>query len=256
MDKDIAITLEGLRSRGLKGFFVENREEANAKILGLIPQASVVGIGDSTTLRQIGVIEELKKRGTAVHDGFFRGVSWALHFELLKEATLCDAFLTGTNAVTLDGRLVNVDGLGNRVAGIFYGHPISVVIVGRNKLVKNLDEAFYRIRNIIAPNHVRIRAVELGGMRRKTPCVVTGECNDCRSKDRACNIFTIIEGKPMGTNINVVIVNDDLGLAWDKSWPKERVSRIIEEYKKYAWIPPPTDRYLTNRLSSYGREFE
>jgi hypothetical protein len=66
-------------------------------------------------------------------------------------------------------------------------------------------------------------------------------CNDCRSKDRLCNVFTIIEGKPLGTNINVIIINEDLGLAWDESWPKKRISRIIEEYKRYVWIPPTSD---------------
>ena len=197
-----------------------------------------------TTVRQIGIIEELKRRGLKVLDGFYRGISRELHDELVKESMLCDVFLTGTNAVTLDGRLVNVDAVGNRVAGIFYGHPMSIVVVGRNKLVRNLDEAFHRIRSLIAPNHIRIRSIELGGPRVKTPCVATGICNDCRSKDRMCNVFTIIEGKPLRTNINVVIINEDLGLAWDESWPKERISRVIEEYKRYVWIPPRPDKRL------------
>ena len=203
----------------------------------MIPRKVVVGIGDSTTVRQIGIIDELKKRGTIVLDGFYRGVSWARHNELVKESTLCDVFLTGTNAVTLDGRLVNVDAVGNRVAGIFYGHPMSLVVLGKNKLVKNLDEAFHRIRNIIAPNHIRLKA-QLGGEPVKTPCITTGKCNDCKSKDRKCNVFTIIEGKPRRTDIYVVIIGEDLGLAWDESWPKERISKIIGEYKKYVWIPP------------------
>jgi len=147
-------------------------------------------------------------------------------------------FLAGTNAITLDGRLVNVDAAGNRVAGMFHGHPKSIVVVGRNKLVNNLDEAFNRIRNVIAPNHMWIRAVELGGDRTETPCVATGACSDCRSKDRMCNVFTIIEGKPLRTDISIVIVDEDLGLAWDESWPRERIDRIKEEYKKFVWIPP------------------
>ena len=146
-------------------------------------------------------------------------------------------FLTGTNAVTLDGRLINVDASGNRIAGMFHGHPISIIAVGRNKLVKDLDEAFRRIRSIIAPNHIKIR-VDLGGWRFKTPCVTTGECQDCRTRDRACNVFSIIEGKPFRTDLNVIVINEDLGLSWDESWPRERITKIIENYKRFVWLTP------------------
>lgn len=236
MDRNVIMTLRSFESRGIKGFYEENCEKAKVKISNLISQDAVVGIGDSATVRHTGIIETLKRRGTKVLDGFYRGIPWALHNKLVKESTLCDVFLTGTNAVTRDGRLVNVDGAGGRVAGMFHGHSMSIIVVGRNKLVENLDEAFHRVRNLIAPNHVRIRSVELGGCRVDTPCAATGKCNDCRSKDRKCNIFTIIEGKPLRTSINVIIINEDLGLAWDESWPKERISRIIEEYKRYVWI--------------------
>jgi hypothetical protein len=125
-----------------------------------------------------------------------------------------------------------VDAVGNRIAGIFWGHPVSIVVVGRNKIVKDLDEAFYRIKNIIAPNHVRIRSVELGGRNSKTPCAVTGECSDCRAIDRICNIFGVIEGKPLFTDLNVIIVNEDLGLGWDPSWPKKSNRTNIGELQK------------------------
>jgi hypothetical protein len=121
-----------------------------------------------------------------------------------------------------------VDAVGNRVAGMFWGHPISIIVVGRNKIVKDLEEALTRIRMIIAPNHVRIRSVELGGRKSKTPCAVTGECSDCRATDRICNVFAIIENKPLFTDLNVVIVNEDLGLSWDPSWPKYRIIKIVE----------------------------
>jgi len=186
----------------------------------------------------------LKKRGTRVLDAYDRHEAYTDARELeerrariVKEATICDVFLTGTNALTQDGRLVNADASGNRVAGMFWGHPISVIVVGRNKIVRDLDEAFHRIRHVIAPNHARIRTVELGGRERNTPCVATGECTDCRATDRICNIFTIIEGKPRRTDIHVVIVNEDLGLGWDASWPQDRMMSIRENYKGYVWIP-------------------
>jgi hypothetical protein len=77
----------------------------------------------------------------------------------------------------------------------------------------------------------------LGGRKRETPCVVTGKCNDCRAEDRGCNIFTIIEGKPSQTNLNIILVNQDLGLGWDPSWHQERIMEILENYKKFAWVP-------------------
>jgi len=245
MGEDIETTLRSLQTRQLNGMFAENSKDANSRIMDLIPRGAVVGIGDSTTVAQIGVKEELKKRGTRVLDGFDRKTAYTtikeyeeLHNTPVRESTMCDVFLTGTNAVTQDGRLVNVDAAGNRVAGMFWGHPTTIIVIGRNKIVKNLDEAFHRVRNVIAPNHIRIRAVELGGRRVETPCVITGECNDCRAKDRMCNVFTIIEGRPLRTDITVIIVNEDLGLSWDESWPRERIAKIIENYKRFVWTPP------------------
>ena len=244
MDSQINEILSSLQARHINGFFAENAVDAIKKILSLIPKDAIVGIGDSTTMKQLGIPQALKERGTKVLDPFARRESSAdpkdaaqLHRKTLKEATVSDVFLTGTNAITRDGKLVNVDAVGNRVAGMFWGHPTSIIAIGRNKIVKDLDEAFHRIRNVIAPNHVRIRSVELGGGNSKTPCAVTGECNDCRAIDRICNVFTIIEGKPFFTHLNVVIVNEDLGLGWDPSWPQSRVTKILENYKKFVWIP-------------------
>jgi hypothetical protein len=244
MDVQIKKTLSSLRSRHIHGIFVKDSEEAIQKIMNLIPHDAVVGIGDSTTTKQLGILKPLRERGTRVLDPFEtkkskRGSNDAFqwHKHVLKKATVSDVFITGTNAITQDGKLINVDAVGNRVAGMFWGHPISIVVVGRNKIVKNMEEAFYRIRKIIAPNHVRIRSKELGGGDSKTPCAITGECSDCRAADRICNIFVIIESKPFFTDLNVVIVNEDLGLSWDSSWPKDRILQIIENYKKFVWVP-------------------
>jgi len=243
MDIHIGQTLDSLHSRHINGIFAEDSDDARLKVLSLIPRDAVVGIGDSTAVRQVGIPQALKERGTKVLDGFDPQETQinpqnaqARHDQIVREATICDVFLTGTNAITQDGRLVNVDAAGNRVAGMFWGHPLSIVVVGKNKIVRDLDGAFHRIRHFIAPNHIRIRCAELGGRKFGTPCVASGECSDCRATDRACNIFTVIEGKPFRTNLNVIIVNEDLGLGWDTSWPKERIRKIVEKYKEYVWI--------------------
>ncbi len=244
METQIEKTLAALRSRHINGIYAEDSSEACQKILSLIPQGAVVGIGDSTGVRQLGVLQVLKDRGTSVLNPFDVEVSDVTpgfeerRHEKMKAATLGDVFLTGTNAITRDGRLVNVDAVGNRVAGMVWGHPTSIIAVGKNKIVKDLDEAFQRIRTQIAPKHFWLRT-ELGGRKRKMPCSTTGECSDCRAIDRGCNVFTILEGKPYRTEINVVIVNQDLGLGWDPSWPKDRITNIIENYRKSVWIPLP-----------------
>jgi len=245
VDVLIEEVLAFLRSRHINGFFAENAEDAKQKVMSLISQDAVVGIGDSTTMRQLGIPQALKEKGIRVLDPFEinkpgKEAEDGLQRvrRTLKETITSDIFLTGTNAMTQDGKLVNLDAVGNRVSGMVWGHPLSIVVAGRNKIVKNLDEAFYRIRNVIAPSHVRIRSVELGGRNSKTPCAVTGECSDCRAIDRICNIFSVIEGKPFFTDLNVIIVNQDLGLGWDPSWPKNRIEQILENYKKFVWIPP------------------
>jgi len=243
MDIQIEQALSALQARHINGIFAEDDSEANRKVLSLIPSDAIVGIGDSTSMRQLGILKVLRERGTRILNPFdpkredmdiqeYR----QKRERIRKETTLSDVFLTGTNALTQDGRLVNVDAVGNRVAGMFWGHPLSIIIAGRNKIVRDLDEAFHRIRHIIAPNHFKIRA-SLGGRKRETPCVVTGECNDCRAKDRGCNIFTVIESKPSQTNLNVILVNQDLGLGWDPSWPEERIASIVANYKKLVSIP-------------------
>jgi hypothetical protein len=228
----------------MNGIFAESPKEAAEKALGLIPRHVTVGLGDSSTVRTIGLLKRLEEKNIRVLNPFKLQdpnidpeEAYEYTERTSRDATLCDVFLTGTNAITQDGRLVNVDAVGNRVAGMFWGHPVTIIIVGKNKIVTDLDEAFDRIRNTIAPNHSFLKSADLGGKKPKMPCSTTGQCDDCRSVDRACNIFTIIENKPLRTNINVVIVKEDLGLGWDPSWPEDRIKRIIDNHKKYVWRP-------------------
>lgn len=244
MDTQIEEILFSLHSRHINAIFAENSKQACRKILDLIPWGAIVGIGDSATVRQLGILASLNERGTKVLNPFELkkpqldpDEGRQLRQSTMKAATTSDVFLTGTNAITLDGRLVNVDAVGNRVAGMFWGHQTSILVVGRNKMVRDLEEAFQRIRNMIAPYHIRIRSVELGGRKFKTPCAETGECSDCRAAERLCNIFSIIESRPLFTDLSVVIVNEDLGLSWDPSWSQDRIMRILENYKKFVWIP-------------------
>jgi L-lactate utilization protein LutB len=125
--------------------------------------------------------------------------------QLRRDALQSDLFFSGTNAVTEKGQLVNLDSLGNRVAGITFGPKHVVIIVGRNKIVPTLDDAIDRIKCIAAPTNAK-------RLKKDTPCAKTGKCDDCNSPDRICNTWTITEkSKPVG-RIRIVIINEDLGL--------------------------------------------
>ena len=105
------------------------------------------------------------------------------------------------------------------------------MVVGQNKIVKNLNEAFHRIKKVISPSHAKNRGIK------NVPCVGKGECVDCHVRERICNILVILEGKPKRTEIEVIIVGEDLGLGWDPRWPNKRIAAIWENYQKKCWKP-------------------
>jgi hypothetical protein len=238
MEEEIKRTLKSLEARNLRAWFAKNCRAARDQMLSLISKEATVGVGDSSSVRQIGIIKELRKRGTKVINPFDlnktikdRGTFLEFLFMPSIQASVCDVFLTGTNAITQDGRLLNIDAAGNRVAGMFWGHPQVILAVGKNKIVRNLDEAFYRVKNMVVPEHLKRRGAS-------TPCTVTGKCHDCIGEKRICAVTSIIESKPLLTEINVIIVNEDLGLSWDASWPMERIKKIAKKHERFAWSLP------------------
>lgn len=162
------------------------------------------------TLKEIGVLDELKKRGFKVYWPFDEEVPKEKRRDIARKALLADVFLSGSNAITMDGKIVNVDATGNRVVGMIFGPKKSIIVVGINKAVENLDKAFDRIKNVAAPlNAKRIRE-ERGW--ELLPCVEVGRCVDCNAENRICNITTIIEKKPRAIDISIIIVGEELGL--------------------------------------------
>ncbi len=238
MDALVDKTIRSLEKRLIKGWAAANGAKARKIIGRIVPREAVVGTGDSSSVRQIGAVEMLKRRGNRVINGFDLSKEikdLQSHFDYgfwpMIEATVCDVFLTGSNAITEDGRIVNVDGNGNRVAGMVWGHPTSILVMGKNKIVKNLDEALDRVKNVICPEHLRRKGAP-------SPCTRTGHCHDCVGPARVCAVTTIIERKPVHTDLHVVIVDEDLGLGWDRSWPAERISAIAARHEKYMSLCP------------------
>jgi len=203
-------TLEALRRNGFKAVYTKNRKEALQSILKEIPSEAVVGAGDSLTLKEIGVFEELKRKGFTLFWPFDKKVPREERRNVARKALLTDVFLSGSNALTMDGKIVNVDATGNRVVGMIFGPKKAIVVVGVNKIVKNVGEALERIRKVAAPlNAKRIRE-ERGW--ELLPCVEAGRCVDCDAENRICNVTAIIDKKPRAIDIAIIIVGEKLGL--------------------------------------------
>lgn len=196
--------IANLKKRHMEGYYVSTAEEAKLLALSLMPEGSSVAWGGSMTCTGIGLIDAVKAGNYDVIDraDASRGTR-EKYQEIYGKICTCDFFLMGTNALTLDGELVNVDGTGNRVAFLCFGPENVIVVTGMNKVVKTREEAVDRARNVAAPiNTVRLE--------RKTPCTVTGKCEDCCSPDCICAQIVITRQSKNG-RIKVILVGEELG---------------------------------------------
>lgn len=191
---------EALERNGFKATVFNGVDKAKQALLQDIGQDESIAFGGSITIEEMGLYEEFKERGNKTYWHWNTKDGQAQ----LKAARDADIYISSTNALTLDGQLLNMDGVGNRVASMFYGHKRVYIIVGRNKLSQDLEEARQRIKNIAGPKN----AQRLG---KNTPCAITGKCNDCDSTDRICNVEVIIHKNPMATDINIILIDEDLG---------------------------------------------
>jgi len=199
-----ARVVRALKERFFDAWYFDEASEALAKILSLIPAGHVVSWGGSLTLGELGVTERVVQEGYRVIDRD-KAADRQERFELMRQALLCDTYLTGCNAISEDGQLVNIDGFGNRVAAMIFGPRQVIVVAGMNKVAKTLDDALSRARNIAAPLNTQ-RFPD-----NKAPCNETGSCADCKSPDSICSFFvTTRMCKPAG-RIKVILVGQDLG---------------------------------------------
>lgn len=193
-----------LQKNNFQAEYVENREIAAQRLLELVPAEGTVGVGGSVTIEKLNVLDKLAARGNTLFWHNSLGLSPAEVHELRIGQQTCDCFLTSTNAITLDGILVNVDGTGNRVAAMIFGPGKVIIVTGANKIVKDVEAALERIEMVAAPqNCIRLRY--------NTPCATTGYCVDCQSEQRICNVTTIMRKKPTRTDIMVLVVGEELG---------------------------------------------
>ena len=204
MEQRIEQTIKQLNRNNMAGYFVQDFQELQSLLTQLIPEGSTVGSGDSVTLEQAGVFEFLRNGNYHFLDKFSPTLTREDKRKLYLKNFSTDTFITGTNAVTLDGKLFNIDGNGSRVAPMLYGPDQVIVVVGINKLSDNVEEAIQRTRQIAAP----LDAKRLG---KETPCASLGRCIDCKHPQRICNDFVLITGQFSKGRIKVIIVNKVLG---------------------------------------------
>lgn len=182
------------------------RQLVENEIIPKIKPASIAW-GGSMTFMGTGIYDSLKNsKDYEIIDTYDRKRFTPEEVaERRRQALLTDLFITGTNAVTESGFLVNLDMIGNRVGAITYGPKNVIILAGRNKIVSDLDDAMYRIKNHAAP----VNAMRLD---MKTPCVKTGRCADCKSPNRICNVWTVSEKSFPKGRIKVVIINQEMGI--------------------------------------------
>lgn len=197
------ILVKNLKSRHFDAFYCPDAASALEKALDLIPEGASVGWGGALSAQQIGLIEAVKKGNFAAIDRDAAKTPEERN-ALLKRCLTADVFLSGANALSLDGEMVNIDGTGNRVAAIVYGPETVLVIAGMNKVCDTLDDAVTRARTVAAPmNKQRFPF--------KTPCEVTGACADCKSDDCICNQILITRNCRPAGRIKFVLVGEELG---------------------------------------------
>ena len=214
--------IRNLERKYINAQYVPDRPGALSAVLDMIPEGAAVGTADSLSLLQIGILREIRKRGrNEIVNPFVRDdegrfvVTQEERVEMMRRVFSCDIYLIGTNAVTLDGKLVNTDGFGNRVSAMIFGPRKVIIVVGANKIVKDLDEALQRIRTVCAPINATRHAIkhQVEGFK-GLPCVKTGICANCNEPYRICHYTTIIDGEQERRqgHINVVIVGESLGI--------------------------------------------
>ena len=196
-------TIENLKRNGFKVSYCADKEEALAKILDSVPTTASVGFGGSVTVEEVGIYDALKKRGNPVFWHWHMGENESRK-DILRAAANADIYFSGINAITEAGSLVNIDGTGNRLSGMLFGHDKVFLVSGVNKIARSYEEAIIRIKNQACPANAR----RLG---RKTPCAETGKCLNCVSGDRICMATLIIDRQPGGVPIEIFLIDEKLG---------------------------------------------
>lgn len=199
--KQLERVKEALQKNQMDAFIVESAADVVPLLQKMIPAGAVVGSGGSESLRECGALDLLRNGTYTFLD---RDAPGADKEALYRQMFSADVYLASANALTEKGEIYEIDGNGNRVAAIVFGPSSVILVVGRNKIVPNLEAARQRRANLAAPANVRRIALQ-------TPCAVTGTCADCKSPGRICCSEVVLYQQRTPGRIKVVLVNEDLG---------------------------------------------
>ncbi len=204
MNEIIEKAIDSFRRNNIQGYYVSNKNELIDLLKKMIPENSTIGSGDSITLEQLGVFDYLRNSNVMFYDKHKKDLTSDQKREIYLENFRADIFISGSNAITAEGAIINIDGNGSRVAPMLYGPQKVILIVGTNKLTNNMAEGLNRVRQISAP-------LDAKRLKKNAPCVKLGRCIDCKSADRICNDFVIISRQFDPNRIHVIIVEGDYG---------------------------------------------
>lgn len=195
--------VEALKKNYFDAVYFSDQEGAEEHILQYISPGNIVSFGGSMTLTEdMEFQKKVVAKGGNITE--FSYESPEIMAECMRKQLLSDVFLSSSNAVTMDGYLVNIDGVGNRVAAMTFGPKKVILVVGTNKICPDVESAWKRLERIASP--MNMKRLELD-----TPCSKTGYCVDCRSESRGCRIYSVIKRKPRLTDITVVVIGQNLG---------------------------------------------
>lgn len=198
----VALTIKNLKDNGFKTEYFDGINDTKKYLLNEIDEKKDIGIGGSMTIFDSNLHEELINRGNKLYWHWL--VDNKDKSETFKKAQIASIYLSSSNAITSEGKLINIDGVGNRVSSIFYGHDKIYILAGVNKIVENNEEAINRIKTISCPKNAK-------RLKLNTPCRYTGKCSNCNSDDRMCNITVVLEKAPMKSDIEILIIDEKLG---------------------------------------------
>lgn len=215
MENLIKKVAENLNKNNMEAFVAQTKDDVLPLLKTLLEKGASVGVGGSVTLNELGVIDFLREGGYSFFDRYAEGLSRSEAVEVMRQSLLADFFITSSNAVTEKGELYNVDGNGNRVAALCFGPKKVIVVVGVNKIVKDLTAAEQRVKTVAAPLNCKRLGVE-------TPCFKNGECvsmqlenretcDGCFVEGRICSTYVLSGYQRVSDRIKVIICKENLG---------------------------------------------
>lgn len=196
--------IKNLERRRMEGYYCETSADALKLAMSMIPAESTVSFGGSVTLTETGILGELRGRTDITLYDRSLCTSPEEIKKVYRQSFFCDSYLMSTNAITLDGELINIDGTANRVAALCYGPDQVIVVAGINKIVSDVESGYKRVKDIASPqNGIRLE--------RNTPCAVNGKCGNCIGDSCMCSQTVITRRSAVVGRIKVILVGENLG---------------------------------------------